>query len=136
MHSRQTAEKIRSMSAEDHLAVRERHLEVELGDLLDAVGPQVLVPEAAGDLVVALEAGDDEQLLEDLRRLREREEAAGLEALGTRKSRAPSGVGFAMIGVSISTKPAASISRRMIEIICARMRMLCWRRCRRRSIHR
>jgi hypothetical protein len=65
---------------EDDLTIRERHLEVELGDLLDTVGTQVLVTETAGDLVVALEAGDDEQLLVDLRRLGEREEAPRLEA--------------------------------------------------------
>src|SRR5439155_19572557 len=48
----------------------------------DAIGSQVLVAEAAGDLEVALEAGDREQLLEDLRRLRQREEAALLEPGG------------------------------------------------------
>ena len=53
--------------AEDELDVRERHLDVELGQLLNTVGAEVLVAEAAGDLEVALEAGDDEQLLEDLR---------------------------------------------------------------------
>ena len=63
---------------DDELPVRERHLDVELRDLLDTVGAQVLVPEADGDLVVAVEAADDEQLLEDLRRLRQRVEAAGL----------------------------------------------------------
>src|SRR5439155_15187146 len=41
---------------------------------------QVLVPEAARDLEIAIEAGDHEQLLEDLRRLREREEATRLQA--------------------------------------------------------
>ena len=65
---------------EQVLLVREGHLDVELGDLLDAVGAQVLVPEADGDLVVAVEAADHEQLLEDLRRLRQREEAARLQA--------------------------------------------------------
>ena len=46
----------------------------------DPIGAQILIPEAAGDLVVALEACDHEQLLEDLRRLRQREELAGLQA--------------------------------------------------------
>ena len=65
---------------EEELAVREAHLDVELRDLLHPVGPKVFVAEAARDLEVAVEAGDDEQLLQDLRRLREREEAARLEA--------------------------------------------------------
>ncbi len=66
--------------AEQVLPVGEGRLDVELGDLLQPVGAQVLVPEAAGDLVVALEAGDHEQLLVDLRALRQREEAARLQA--------------------------------------------------------
>ena len=61
---------------EEHLAVGEAHLDVELGDLLHAVGPEVLVPEADRDLVVAVEARDHRQLLEDLRALRQREERA------------------------------------------------------------
>ncbi len=67
---------------EDELDVGERHLDVELRQLVRAIGAQILVPEAAGDLVVALEAADHEQLLEDLRRLRQREEAALLETRG------------------------------------------------------
>ena len=54
----------------------EGHLDVDLGELGLAVGPQVLVAEAAGELVVALEAGDHQQLLEQLRRLRQGVEAA------------------------------------------------------------
>ncbi len=65
--------------ADDELLVREGHLHVELRDLLDTVGTQVLVPEAHGDLVVPVEAGNDEKLLENLRRLGECVEAAGLE---------------------------------------------------------
>ena len=64
---------------EDELDVGEGHLHIELRQLLNAVGAEVLVPEAARDLEIALEAGDHEELLEDLRRLRQREEAAGLE---------------------------------------------------------
>ena len=52
---------------EDVLLVRERQLDVELRELLQAVGAEILVPEAARDLVVALEARDHEQLLVDLR---------------------------------------------------------------------
>ena len=67
----------------DHVVdVDEGHLDVELGEVGLAVGAQVLVAEAAGDLVVALEAGDHQQLLEELRRLRQRVEGALLEAAG------------------------------------------------------
>ena len=53
------------------VAVDEAHLEVELGELRLPVGAEVLVPEAAGDLVVPLEPADHQQLLEQLRRLRQ-----------------------------------------------------------------
>jgi hypothetical protein len=55
----------------DVLFGRERHLEVDLRELGLAVGAQVFVAEAARDLHVLLEAGDHQQLLEELRRLRE-----------------------------------------------------------------
>ena len=48
---------------EEELLVGEGHLDVELGDLLHAIGAEILVPEADGDLVVAVEAADHEQLL-------------------------------------------------------------------------
>ena len=64
----------------DHvLDLDEGHLDVELREVGLAVGAQVLVAEAAGDLVVALEPGDHQQLLEELRRLRERVEGGLLE---------------------------------------------------------
>jgi hypothetical protein len=50
----------------DVLLVQERQLQVELGELGLAVGPQRLVAEAADDLVVALDPGDHQQLLEQL----------------------------------------------------------------------
>ena len=62
--------------------LREGHLEVDLGELGLAVGAEVFVAEAAGDLEVLVEAGDHEDLLEDLRRLRERVEAARVDAAG------------------------------------------------------
>ena len=68
------------MQREEELLVGEGHLDVELRDLLDAVGAEILVAEADRDLVVAVEAGDHRQLLEDLRALRQREEAALLQA--------------------------------------------------------
>ena len=52
----------------DHVVdLDEGHLDVELGEVGLAVGAEVLVAEAAGDLVVALEPGDHQQLLEELR---------------------------------------------------------------------
>ena len=92
----------------------EGHLEVELGELGLAIRAQVLVAEAARDLEVTLEAADHEQLLEELRRLRQRVPRPTREcALGTRKSRAPSGVERVRIGVSISRKSRSSSTRRI-----------------------
>ena len=80
-----------------------------------AVGAQVLVAKAARDLVVAVDAGDHEDLLEDLRRLRQRVELCGCRRDGTRKSRAPSGVDLVRIGVSISRKPLR------VEVVARRL---------------
>ncbi len=54
----------------------ERGFDVDLRELGLAVGAQVFVAEALGDLVVAVEAGHHQQLLEQLRRLRQREKHA------------------------------------------------------------
>ena len=62
--------------APDLLLVQERGLAVDLGEFGLAVGTQVLVPEALDDLVIAIEAGHHQQLLEQLRRLRQRKELA------------------------------------------------------------
>src|ERR1019366_3799627 len=67
---------------ENVLALDEGHLDVELAELELPVGAEILVPPAGGDLVVAVEAADLRELLEQLRRLGEREEAARLEAHG------------------------------------------------------
>ena len=64
----------------DLFLVEERGLDVDLGELGLAIGAQVLVAEALGDLVVAVEAGDHQQLLEELRALRQREEHAVVDA--------------------------------------------------------
>ena len=58
----------------------EAHLGIELHELVLPVGAQVLVAQAAGDLEVAVDAGDHQQLLEQLRRLRQGVERAGLLA--------------------------------------------------------
>ncbi|MNZ34097.1 hypothetical protein D3C78_514670 [compost metagenome] len=55
---------------------QEAGLDVDLGEFRLAVGTQVFVAEALGDLVVAIEAGDHQQLLEQLGRLRQGEEVA------------------------------------------------------------
>ena len=66
--------------AHDLVAGQERGLDVELRELRLTIGAQVLVAEAAHDLIVAVEARHHQQLLEDLRRLRQREELPGLRA--------------------------------------------------------
>ena len=58
------------------------HLEVELVEFRAAIGAQILVAEAGRDLEITVEAGHHQQLLEHLRRLRERIEAARMEAAG------------------------------------------------------
>ena len=67
---------------EDDFGAREGDLQVDLGELGLTVGAQVFVAEAARDLEVLVEAGDHEDLLEDLRRLRQRVELAGMNAAG------------------------------------------------------
>src|SRR5206468_7615581 len=47
---------------EDIVLGDERHLEIDLGELGLSVGAQVLVPQASGDLEVAIEARDHEDL--------------------------------------------------------------------------
>ncbi len=63
---------------EDVLLLDEGHLDVDLGELGLTVGTQVLVAETARDLVVAFDAAHHEQLLEQLRTLRQRVEVPGL----------------------------------------------------------
>ena len=65
---------------DDVLAIDERHLHVELRELGLPVGTRVFVAEAADDLHVLVAAADHQQLLEKLRRLRQRIEAAGHQA--------------------------------------------------------
>ena len=77
-----------SIIVADLLLVEERGLDVDLRELGLAVGAQVLVAEALRDLVVAVEAGDHQQLLEELRRLRQREEHAVVHAATAPGSRA------------------------------------------------
>ena len=69
----------RSEHFENVLTGRERELEVELPELELPVGAKILVPPGRRDLVVAVEPADHEGLLEELRRLREREELPRLQ---------------------------------------------------------
>src|SRR5947209_6926963 len=62
------------------LARGEAELNVELREFGLAVGPQVFVAEAARDLVILVEARDHANLLENLRRLRQRVEPSGVES--------------------------------------------------------
>ena len=55
---------------------------IHLREFRLTVGAQVFVAEALDDLVVAVEAGDHQELLEELRRLRQGVEAAVLNARG------------------------------------------------------
>lgn len=60
----------------------ERGFDIQLGEFRLPVGTQVLIAEAAGDLVVPVEAGNHQQLLEQLRGLRQREKLTGIGAAG------------------------------------------------------
>jgi hypothetical protein len=66
----------------DVVRVHEGRLRVELGELELPVGPQVLIPEATGHLVVTVGARHHEQLLEELGALRQGVEAPWLEPGG------------------------------------------------------
>ncbi len=67
---------------EHHLRTREADLQIDLRELGLAVGAQVFVAEAAHDLEVLVEARDHQDLLEHLRRLRQRVKLAGMHAAG------------------------------------------------------
>ena len=58
------------------------HFQIDLGEFRLAIGAQIFVAEAAHDLEILVEAGDHQDLLEQLRRLRQRVERAGLHAAG------------------------------------------------------
>jgi hypothetical protein len=69
-------------SARISSSVQERGLDIDLRELGLAVGAQVFVAEALGDLVVAVKAGHHQQLLEQLGRLGQRKEMAVVHAAG------------------------------------------------------
>ena len=72
----------------DFLVGDERRLDVDLRELRLAVGAQILVAEAAGDLEILLQPGDLQQLLVLLRRLRQRVERCRASAATARGNRA------------------------------------------------
>jgi hypothetical protein len=64
----------------DVALIEKGSLDVELRELRLAIRAQILIAKTAHDLVVAVEARDHQELLVDLRRLRQREELAGVGA--------------------------------------------------------
>ena len=79
----------------DHLLlVAEAHLHVDLGELGLAVGPQVLVAETFGDLEIAVEAADHQQLLKQLGGLGQGVELPGPDPAGDQVVSGPFGGGF------------------------------------------
>src|SRR5258706_4459183 len=64
---------------QDVFLLDERHLQIELRVLELPVGSKVLVTEAASDLVVALHPADHEDLLQNLRSLRQAAEPPTLQ---------------------------------------------------------
>ena len=64
------------------LFINEGHFDVALRKLRLTVCAVVLIAEAAGDLIILVEAGKHQQLLVDLRALRQRVERTGMLAAG------------------------------------------------------
>ncbi|GAB4002361.1 hypothetical protein GCM10029992_40330 [Glycomyces albus] len=108
-------------------------LDVELGEFGLAVGAEVLVAVAPGDLVVLLEAADHEQLLEQLRGLRQGVPVAGLEADRDQEVAGALGVERVSVGVSISTKPSSASRLRAMWLAWERRRIAWLGAARRRS---
>ncbi len=79
---------------DDFFAVDEGHFEIELGEFGLAVGAQVFIAEAAGDLHVTFQPPDHQHLLEKLWRLRQGVKAAGVESGGDEEFAGPFGGGF------------------------------------------
>ena len=67
------------VDGDDIVLLDERHLKVDLRELRLAVGAQVLIAETAGDLHIAVDTGQHQQLLVLLRRLRQSVERARMD---------------------------------------------------------
>jgi hypothetical protein len=61
-------------------SVTNAHLHVELVELGESVGAAILVAETGRDLEISIEAADHQELLELLRRLRQRVKFSGVQA--------------------------------------------------------
>ncbi len=70
---------------EDIVDSDEGHLEIDLGELQLTIRSLIFVAKTAGDLEVAFEAGNHQQLFHQLRRLGQRIELAFLEACRDQK---------------------------------------------------
>ena len=66
----------------DLLFIHERCFNIDLSEFRLTVGTQVLVAETLGDLIIAIHACNHQNLLEQLRRLRQREEMTRVSAAG------------------------------------------------------
>ena len=77
----------------DVVRLGKAHLDVELGELVDAVGAGILIAKAARDLNVLVDPADHEDLLQHLRRLRKRPEFSGVVARGHDEVAGPGRVG-------------------------------------------
>ena len=64
------------------VVVHERHLDVELGEFGLPVGAEVLIAETAGDLEIAVEARDHQELLVELGRLGQGVAVSGMDPAG------------------------------------------------------
>ena len=98
---------------------RRRAAELEL-----PVGAEILVAEAHRDLVVAVEPADHEQLLHELRRLRQRVEAARLEPQRDEEVARALGVPASEDRRLDVDEAGSSMSRRIARTICPRRRRL------------
>ena len=82
----------------DILFIDEGHFDIALGEFRLTVGAVVLVAEAAGDLIILIEARQHQKLLVDLRALRQGVERAGVKAAGHQKIARAFGCGFGQNG--------------------------------------
>ena len=80
---------------EDILLLHKRHFHVDLRELRLTVSAEILVAEATGNLIILVHAADHQHLLENLRRLRQGVELAGMHAAGDKIIARAFGGGFA-----------------------------------------
>ena len=80
---------------EDVFLFNEGHLHIDLGKFRLAVGAEVFIAEAAGDLVITVDSADHQKLFIDLGGLRERVKASGVDAAWNQIIARAFGSGFA-----------------------------------------